>query len=108
MVYHRINRGVEGVQVLTKIFNQLFHDKAHAVYVYSDNLQLEVICFQEISYYIFLSVWLYSSLAPNINKIKQTKIKIGKILVERAIKGNVTCNCVWGFYKNDLRCVVWF
>ena len=32
MVHHRVNRGVEGVQVLTKIFNQLFHDKAHAVY----------------------------------------------------------------------------
>ena len=26
MVHHRVNRGVEGVQVLTKIFNQLFHD----------------------------------------------------------------------------------
>ena len=26
MVHHTVNRGVEGVQVLTKIFNQLFHD----------------------------------------------------------------------------------
>ena len=26
MAHHRVNRGVEGVQVLTKIFNQLFHD----------------------------------------------------------------------------------
>ena len=24
------------------------------------------------------------------------------------LKENVTCICVWGFYKNDLRCVVWF
>ena len=40
--------------------------------------------------------------------VKQAKIKIGKILVEGAIKENVTCICVWGFYKNDLRCVVWF
>ena len=67
-----------------------------------------MICFQEISLYIFLSVCLYLSLAPNINKIKQAKIKIGKILVGGAIKENVTCICVWGFYKNDLRCVVWF
>ena len=31
--------------------------------------------------------------------VKQAKIKIGKILVEGAIKQNVTCICVWGFYK---------
>ena len=67
-----------------------------------------MICFQEISYYIFFSVWLYSSLAPNINKIKQAKIKIGKILVEGAIKENVTCIVLWGFFENDVRCVVWF
>ena len=48
------------------------------------------------------------SLAPDINKVKQAEIKIGKILVGGAIKENVTCICVWGFYKNDLRCVVWF
>ena len=46
---------------------------------------------------------MYLSLAPNINKIKQAKIKIGKILVGEAIKENVTCICVWDFYKNDLR-----
>ena len=56
----------------------------------------------------FFSVWLYLSLALNINKIKQAKIKIGKILVGGAIKENVSCICVWGFYKNDVRCVVWF
>ena len=47
-------------------------------------------------------------MAPDINKVKQAEIKIGKILVGGAIKENVTCICVWGFYKNDLRCVVWF
>ena len=64
MVHHRVNRGVEGVQVLTKIFNQLFHDKAHAVYVYSDNLQLEVICFSRnfLLYFPFcLVVFIFGS-----------------------------------------------
>ena len=35
-------------------------------------------------------------------------MKIAKILVGGAIKENVSCTCVWGFYKNDVRCVVWF
>ena len=38
-------------------------------------------------------------MAPDINKVKQAEIKIGKILVGGAIKENVTCICVWGFYK---------
>ena len=37
-------------------------------------------------------------MAPDINKVKQAEIKIGKILVGGAIKENVTCICVWGFF----------
>ena len=38
-------------------------------------------------------------MAPDINKVKQAEIKIGKILVGGAIKENVTCICVWVFIK---------
>ena len=108
MVHHRVNRGVEGVQVLIKIetiiswLNSCWLCIQWQSAAWSDLFSINFLV------YIFLSVWLYLSLAPNINKIKQAKIKIGKILVEGAIKENVTCICVWGFYKNDLRCVVWF
>ena len=107
MVYHRVNRGVEGgpgfdqIEPIVSWLSSCWLCMQWQSAARSD-------LFSKISYYIFLSVWLYSSLAPNINKIKQAKIKIGKILVEGAIKENVTCICVWGFYKNDLRCVVWF
>ena len=30
------------------------------------------------------------------------------MFVGGTIKEKVTCVCVWGFYKNDLKCVVWF
>ena len=41
----------------------------------------------------------YYMTAPNVNKIKQAKIKIGKILFGGAIKENVNCICVWVFIK---------
>ena len=34
--------------------------------------------------------------------------KPGAIVAFYSRKWLVTCICVWGFYKNDLRCVLWF
>ena len=50
MVHHRVNRGVEGGPDFYQDRTNCFMTKLdHADYIYNDNLQLEVICFQEIS-----------------------------------------------------------
>ena len=55
--------------------------------------------FKKFLLFSFLSGCICLFFKYKSNKIKQAKIKIGKIFVGGAIKKKVTRICVWDFYK---------